>query len=300
MSAVSPSRRALGVGAVVAAAGLWGSTGTIQTLLPAASDPFAVGALRLVFGAAALLALALGAPAGRRGFGALPWRGVVFAGLAIGAYNLLFFRAVLDAGVGVGTAVAIGGAPIWATAYEAAFRRRRPGRLRALGQAISILGVALLALAGGGAGASLTGVILAALAGACYAAYSLATSALGGRAPAATLAAATFSVAALAALPVLFLTPLGWLAAPQSWPAMLFLGVVATGLSYRLYTAGLARVAASTAVTLALAEPVTAWILATLVVGEPLTPQKLAGALLILTGLAAVALVPARREGDQS
>lgn len=292
MSAASPSHRALGVGAVIVAAILWGSTGTVQALLPV-SDPFAVGALRLAFGAAALLALALASPAGRRGFRALPWRGVVFAGLAIGAYNLLFFRAVLDAGVGVGTAVAIGGAPIWATAYEAAFRGRRPGAFRAAGQAASILGVALLALAGGG-GASLTGVVLAALAGACYAAYSLATSALGGRAPAATLAAATFSVAALAASPVLFFSPLGWLAAPQSWPAMLFLGVIATGLSYRLYTAGLARVAASTAVTLALAEPVTAWILATLVVGEPLTPQKLAGALLILIGLAAVALTPVR------
>ena len=56
----------------------------------------------------------------------------------------------------------------------------------------------------------------------------------------------------------------------------------------------LGRIAASTAVTLALIEPVTAWLLATFVVGEAVTAAKLAGAVLILAGLAIVSLVPAR------
>jgi len=44
-------------------------------------------------------------------------------------------------------------------------------------------------------------------------------------------------------------------------------------------------VPASTAVTLALAEPLTAWVLALVVVGESATPLKLAGAALLLAGL---------------
>jgi len=56
----------------------------------------------------------------------------------------------------------------------------------------------------------------------------------------------------------------------------------------------LRRVAPSTAVTLALAEPLTAWVLAILVVGEPATLPRLAGAALLMAGLAIVTLTPSR------
>lgn len=290
------AERLTGVAAVVAAAILWGSTGTTQALLPEGRDPLAVGALRLVFGAAALIALALSQPECRRAAAHLPWRGIIFAGVAIGAYNLFFFWAVSEAGVGIGTAIAIGGAPVLATMFEIAAEGRWPTRLRAAAQCVSIAGVGALALAGGEDGqASLFGALLALAAGASYAAYSLTTSRIGRRAPSAALAAATFAVAALVALPALFVAPLGWLSGGGTWGALLFLGVGATGLSYALYTWGLTRIAASTAVTLALMEPVTAWILATTVVGEPITPGKAAGAALILFGLAIFTLAPARR-----
>ncbi|KAA9010178.1 DMT family transporter [Histidinibacterium aquaticum] len=287
--------REAGIAAVVLAAVLWGSTGTVQALLPEGREPLAVGALRLAIGAAALLVLALVRAETRAGLRRVPWRGAIGAGLSIGAYNLLFFWAVLEAGVGVGTAVAIGSAPLWTTAYEAVILRRDPGLLRAMGQGVSILGVALLGLVGGGPAGSLAGLGLSLAAGACYAGYSLITSRSGSRAPSTSLAAATFSVAALATSPVLFLVPLGWSTTLGAWVALAFLGIGATGLSYAFYTWGLTRVAASTAVTLALAEPATAWLLATLVVQEPVTPANLAGVALILVGLAVVSWVPARR-----
>lgn len=286
--------RLFGVGAIVVAAILWGTTGTVQTLLPEGRDPLAVGALRLLIGAVSLVLLALSQPASRRALGHLPWGGITFAGIAIGAYNLLFFWAITKAGVGVGTAIAIGSAPIWTTAWEIVIGRRWPGRLRVLGQVLSILGVGLLGLASGGAEGSLIGIVMALTAGACYATYSLVTSRIGHRAPSTAIAAATFSVAALVTLPVLFFTPLGWLSGSSVWMALAFLGIGATGISYALYTWGLTRVAASTAVTLALFEPVTAWLLATFVVGEPLTLQNLVGALLILTGLFIVTTFPAK------
>ncbi|WP_417524741.1 DMT family transporter [Marinovum sp.] len=292
---MTQAARLAGIFAVIAAAALWGTTGTVQALLPEGKQPLIVAALRLGFGALSLIVLALARTESRRAFGALPLGGVLFAGLSIGLYNLLFFWAVLETGVGVGTAIAIGSAPLWVTAYEIVVKHQLPAGLRALGQGVSILGAALLVLSdASGAGGSVLGVTLAALSGAAYAAYSLATSRISQSAPSATVAAATFSVAAFAVLPVFLFVPIGWLAAPQVWPALIFLGVFATGLSYALYTWGLGRVAASTAVTLALIEPLTAWVLATLVVGEPLSAVKLAGAALLIAGLAIVTIFPRR------
>ncbi|WOI56472.1 DMT family transporter [Palleronia sp. LCG004] len=281
--------RFLGVAAIVAAAILWGTTGTVQALLPETRDPLAVGALRLVIGAAALAALALvqrtGLPRG------LPLPGLLLAAGAIAGYNLLFFHAVTLAGVGIGTAVTIGSAPIWTSLYEFMVERRAPGRLRGAGQVLSIAGVALLGIAGGGVG-SAPGIALALAAGACYASYSLATSRLSGQAPSTLVAATTFGLAAILAAPVLLIFPPVWLDTAVSWGAIAFLGIGATGLSYAFYTWGLGHVAASTAVTLALAEPVTAWLFATWIVGEPVTSRSLAGVGLILAGLALVAIVP--------
>ncbi|WP_231592392.1 DMT family transporter [Pelagovum pacificum] len=285
--------RSIGILSVILAAVLWGTTGTLQTLLPEGREPLAVGAIRLLVGALFLLALAAASPAARRAARHLPWRGVLFAGVAIAGYNLLFFRAVSEAGVGIGTAVTIGSAPIWTAAYEALALRVRPGPARLAGQAVSIGGVALLGLSGGVAGSSLTGILLALGSGACYAAYSLATSRVGGRVPSVTLAASTFSVAALVTLPALVILPLDWIAGSADIATLLFLGVGATGLSYVFYTWGLTRVMASTAVTLALAEPVTAWLLATLLVGEPVTLRTTFGVAMILAGLLIVSLTPA-------
>ncbi|MHA6325151.1 DMT family transporter [Roseivivax sp. CAU 1753] len=285
---MTPQARGIGIAAVLAAAILWGTTGTVQTFLPPDRAPLAVGALRLLVGAVALWALALAQPESRRALTRLPWRGIVFAGIAIGLYNLLFFWGVTEAGIGVGTALTIGSAPIWATAYEALFLARVPPPMRAVGLLLSILGVGVLAVSGAGGVASPLGIALTLGAGACYATYSLATSRIGGRAPSTAIAAATFGVAALVTLPALFVLPLAWLAGPVALGAILFLGVAATGLSYALYTWGLTRVAASTAVTLALAEPVTAWLLATFLVQEPVTASGLAGALMVLAGLAFV------------
>lgn len=286
----------LGVLAVVAAAALWGSTGTVQALLPDARDPLVVGAARLALGAAALMALAALSRGGLAGLARAPRRPVLFAGLAIGLYNLLFFAAVARAGVGLGTAIAIGSAPVWVSLHDTLIRRRPPRGLRLLGQAVSIAGAALLVLSGGGAAGSALGMGLAALSGASYAAYSVATSrAASGEAPPVSVAAATFAAAALVAAPVYALRPVGWAFAPDAWPLLLGLGVFSTGVAYAFYTWGLRHVAAATAVTLALVEPLTAWLLATLVVGEPVTLLKAAGALMLLAGLALTARDAAKR-----
>lgn len=280
-----PAPHILAVLAALAAAMLWGTTGTLQSLLPAAREPLVVGALRVTLGAAALMAFALARPAARRGFGRLPLGPLLLAAMAVAAYNMLFFAAVLLAGVGIGTAITIGSAPLWVAAYEVLRFRRLPPPRKALGQALAITGAALLVVSGRAEGVSALGLILAAGAGLCYAAYSLASSSISARAPSATIAAAIFSLAALFSLPVLLVFPTAWAFTPAALPWLVVLGFVSTGLAYALYTWSLTRLPPGTAVTLALAEPLTAWLLALAIVGETATPLKLAGAALVLTGL---------------
>ena len=275
----------IGVALVLGAAILWGTTGTIQAFLPDGRDPMVVAAFRLAFGAITLILLAIAAREARAAFSALPWGWVVAAAASIAAYNLLFFAGVLGAGVGVGTVLAIGGAPIWVTLFTVLILRRRPDRITMLGQALSITGAALLVLSGGSESSSLTGIILTILAGAAYASYSTITSKISAAAPAATIAAATFGLAAVMVAPVFLFAPIGWAIAPGAMALLIFLGVVVTGLSYALYTKGLQTVPAASAVTLALAEPLTAWLLATFLVGEANTPAKMVGAGLLIAGL---------------
>ena len=271
--------------AVLAAAMLWGTTGTLQSVLPDAREPLVVGALRLWIGAVALICLAAVQPAARRGWASLPKAPLFLAAAAIAAYNLLFFAAVARAGVGLGTAVTIGSAPLWVAAYDMLVLRRAPGLRKAFGQALAIAGAAALVLAGSSSGVAPFGLLLSAAAGLAYASYSLASSAMVAHAPPATIAASTFTLAALLTSPVFFLLPWHWALTGSAPAALLALGLGATGLAYALYTWGLKALPASTAVTLALAEPLTAWVLALLVVGEPATPLKLAGAALLLAGL---------------
>jgi drug/metabolite transporter, DME family len=274
-----------GVLLVLGAAVVWGTTGTIQAFLPEARDPLLVAGFRMVFGAATLFVLAALAQGAFAGFRQLPWGWVLAAAASIAAYNLLFFKGVLGAGVGVGTVLAIGGAPIWVTLFTVVVLRRRPDGITMVGQGLSITGAALLVLSGGSESSSLSGIILSILAGAAYAAYSTITSKISDAAPSVTVAAATFGVAAILVAPVFFIAPLDWALAPSPMALLIFLGVVVTGLSYALYTKGLQTVPAASAVTLALAEPLTAWLLATFLVGEANTPTKMAGAALLIAGL---------------
>lgn len=106
-----------GASLVIAAAVLWGTTGTAQALGPVGTDPLAVGAVRLAVGGGALLAAGLlgggwrtirAATAARR----LPVGALLATVAGIAAYQPLFFAGVRQAGVALGTVVSIGSAPV--------------------------------------------------------------------------------------------------------------------------------------------------------------------------------------------
>ncbi|HSI60371.1 MAG TPA: DMT family transporter, partial [Ideonella sp.] len=174
----SSNASSLGIGMVLAAAVLWGTTGTAQSLGPAGLSAYWVGALRLAVAAAFFAAFTLWQqPRGgslQADLRRMPWRWVLLAGVGIAAYNLSFFAGVKATGVAVGTAIAIGSGPIWAGLLQTAVSRRPPRWDWWLGTLLAVAGGCLMVM-GGAQQLQVTpaGVALCLVAGLSYACYAL-------------------------------------------------------------------------------------------------------------------------------
>ena len=94
-------------------------------------------------------------------------------------------------------------------------------------------------------------------------------------------------------LPVLLLAGTAWMTTGGGLALALYLGLVPTALAYLCFARGLARLPVATVTTLTLAEPVVAASLGVALLSEQLGPTGLAGAALVLGGLALLALRPA-------
>ena len=295
----------LGVAAVLFAALVWGTTGTVATLAPSVG-PAAIGACAMGLGGLMQAALA-----GRGIRASLPalarhWRLLLAGGLAVAIYPLAFYGSMRLAGVTVGTVVTIGSAPLLSTLLEVALDRSRLSRRWLLGALVGVSGMVLLCLAKGGAhpgtaggDAALPGIALGLLGGLTYALYSWSARRvmLGGVRPPVAMGA-TFGIGGLLLLPLLVATGGPFLVSWGNAAVGLYMAVVPMFLGYLSFGYGLARIPASTATTLTLTEPVVAAMLAMAVVGERLTPAGWLGVALIVSCLAIVTLpmgLPARR-----
>ncbi len=277
---------------VVLAAMLWGTTGTAQTLAPAGLPAHWVGALRLLFSAAffVVFVLATGHPGSRRGqFARVPWGWVLVAGTAMAAYNLTFFAGVKASSVAVGTAIALGSGPIWAGLLQIVAQRRSPPGAWWLGTALAVAGGSWMVI-GSAQQLDITawGVSLCLVSGLSYAGYTLITKRMVTDTPAAIVTLCIFACAALVAVPLAM-----WGSGPpgtsaRGWVVVVYLGVVATGVAYLLFTHALRRVSGTTAVSMCLAEPLTAFALAIVVIGERPPAAAFAGLALVMLGLALV------------
>src|SRR4051794_20645345 len=274
---------------VLLAAVAFGTTGTARALGPDAASPVAVGAARVAVGAALLSVVAWRlAP---RSQARWSWWPLAAAAFGIAVYQLAFFAAVRDTGVAVGTVVALGSGPAFAGLLS-----RGPLTARwAASTALATVGVALLVAGGASARISVSGVTLALVAGAAYATYTVAAKRLldDGHAPEAVMARA-FGAAAVLLAPALVIAGGGWIASPGGLALALYLGAIPTALAYVLFARGLRHLSAGDTATLTLAEPLTAAALGTVVLGERPGALAALGALLVLSGLAALA-APARR-----
>ena len=290
--------RLVGVAAILVTSVLWGTTGTAATFAPSAG-PVAIGSAALGIGG--LLQAAVALPALRAARVALRARiGIVLLGaVSVAVYPLAFYSSMHLAGVAVGSVVSLASAPLASGILERVVDRRALSRWWMLAAGLGVIGSVMLCAArldGPAASVSGTfwGIVLGLLAGATYAVYSWAAHRLmhEGVSRGAAMGA-VFGMGGLLLVPVLVITGAPLLASSQAFAVAGYMALVPMFLGYVLFGIGLARVPASTATTITIAEPAVATLLAVLVIGERLTPLGWAGLAVIGLVLVLLAAAPA-------
>lgn len=301
-----------GIAAVVVAAAVWGTTGTATHFAPGV-PAFVFGAV--TFGLGGLVLASLAGRATLRAVVAPGTRGWVWLGAAaLAVYAVAFYAALADAGVALGTTIAIGSAPVFAGLVEWVAERRPVARRWVLATVVSVIGMVVVTLSrssSSSSGSLAIGLGAALLAGLTYALYSWAIARGMGtfRAPVPGgptaeivsrvgpngrgLVGAVFGLAAAPLAVLVVVSGHEYLVVPSDWPVFLYLALVPTVIGHSLYAVGLRTVTASAATLLSLFEPVVAAVLAVLVVGEHLGVVGWGGIVLVVLGLALLA-VPGR------
>ena len=300
-----------GLALICLAAISWGTTGATMTLLArdSGAGPLLVGWARMVVAAPCLLLAALlldargagrgpSTSGGNRGWKSGNSLACLGVGTAMAAYQVCYFSAVTLTGVAVTALVAICSAPLMIAVLATLFLNERLLPLVRVTLVMAVVGTALLVLGprrpGELSGRFALGALLALGAGLSYAVFATTAKGLLGRMPPLTVAAVTFTLAAMLLAPTLARERAVWAPLASGWPLLLYLGLGPTAVAYAFFTVGLARVPATVAGILTLLEPLTAATLGVVWFGEALGPVGWAGAALLLVAITMLAV--ARRE----
>lgn len=262
---------------------LWGTTGTTQAFAPESAHPVSIGAARLAVGGLFLMGIVLAT--GKLNMTNWPLKRVALASLSMAFYQPLFFTAVTRTGVAIGTVVAIGSAPILSGLIEWLFLRKRPNSIWWCSTFLSISGCVLLFMNNESVHVDPVGLIMALGAGLSFAIYTLVSRELVVNRSPLSVVAVVFTLSAICLSPFLFLYDMSWIVSLRGAGVSLHLGIMATGIAYLLFAGGLIHVSSSTAVTLALAEPLTAALLGVFIVGEYLSVVSWMGVMLLMLGI---------------
>ena len=269
--------------AVLFAAMLWGTTGTTQTFLQDGISPFAVACVRSGIGGGALLVVVL--LMRKMNWRRWPWKWTIAAALSIALFQCLFFSSIRFTGVAIGTVVTIGSAPVFAGLIEWIIWKVKPTRIWAVATSLAIAGCILLFVNRGEAVVDPFGVGLALGGGLMFALYTNVSKQLTKSAETLPAVAMTFSLCALFLVPLALMDGVTWIGRMNNLVPMLYMGIMTTSVAYLLFLGGLRLVSSSAAVTLSLAEPLTAALLGVFFLGEYLSWTSWGGVLLILGGI---------------
>lgn len=279
---------------VCSAGVVWGTIGPAVDVVHERSSlsVLTIGAYRAV---AALAVLGLAATVARRWAACLALvrqhsRRVLLVGVLTAVFQMLFFVGVVATGVSVTTVVALGSAPVLLLLVASARERRAPSLSQTLTVGTALLGLFLVSSGGSGdaqARDPVLGVLAALGSGVAYALAADAGRRLTREHD--TLAVTTCTIAVVAAvlvpgglgLAAVWGEPMGT-SDGGAWALVVYLGVVTLAFAYVLLYAGLRSTPSGTAVVATLLEPVTAVVIAVLLLGETLTVGGALGCLLII------------------
>jgi DME family drug/metabolite transporter len=269
---------------VALAALLWGTLGIASRLiLQSGVEPLELSFWRATIGGSlfALQALRMREIRVERGDVAPV---AAFAVVGVSLFYLSYQLAVRAGGAAL-AAILLYTAPAWVALASALWLHERMTRRKLAALTLTLAGVALVALgAKGDTGAIRVGgsaLFWGLVSGLAYAAYYLFGKRYFTRYHTATLFMYALPLGALLLLPAVHVAP----KSAAIWAWIGFVGVVPTFLALQVYSAGLKRVTATNAVTVATLEPVVAAVLAYLVWGEALGLLGYLGAALVLAGV---------------
>ncbi|MFF4761005.1 DMT family transporter [Streptomyces sp. NPDC001292] len=288
---------------LIVAGAAWGTAGAAASLVYRTSDigPVALSFWRCAVGFVLLLAArllrprvrpAVPVPLGRR----LLRAGATGVGLAV--FQTAYFAAVAATGLAVATVVTLGAGPVLIALGARLTMGERLGRANLTAVAGALAGLGVLVLGSGGAAVRPWGVLLALVSAAGYSAMTLLTRWWGrdGAADHSGTTLGAFAVTSLCLLPF----AMGEGLVPHTddpvrvlW-LLAYIASVPTALAYALYFAGAAVVRSATVSVIMLLEPVSAAVLAIVLLGERLTAATLVGTALMLGSVAGLALAEAR------
>lgn len=276
---VSSVRAGSGVPFLVLAGVLWGTGGLLGQAFAAATglSAFAIAAYRLAAGGLLLClhllltgaSLPRSRPARRR---------IAAVGVLAAIFQCGYFLAVTTTSVSLATLVTIGIAPVAVLAVE------RVARLRpVVGAALALAGLAMVV---GPSGAAGPGLLAAVAAGRAFAALTVLSARPVPDLDANTTIGVGFVIGGALLAPVAIAT--GGLGFAPTLPAvglLLALAVVPTAVAYPAYLRGLRTAPSGVAAMLALLEPVTAAVLAAVLLGDRLGIVGWTGAVVVCAAM---------------
>lgn len=281
--------------AVLLAAFLWGTTGTIATFAPNLS-PLAIGAAAM--GGGGLLQAILARKSIKNNIAQINSNLVILAigVISVFIYPLAFYSSMHLAGITIGTVVSIGTAPLFTALLERFFDHKKLSIKWFICFVLGISGVILLSLGESHSSISsgqiknegqILGIFLGALAGLTYALYSWIAKRLIDRGiDSKASMGLIFGIGSLFLLPTLFFTGGNLFDENINIYVVGYMMLIPMFLGYVLFGYGLKTVPASKAITLTLFEPLVAAVLAIALVGEKLAPIGWIGMIFISLCLA--------------
>jgi DME family drug/metabolite transporter len=278
-----------GGGMVAVAAMLWGSVGVVVAVLlhRVELSPLIMGTLRLMLAVPVVWGWHWLVQRSWRIRWEHPshWRWVVAGGVAFAIYQVTYFAAIPHIGVAAAVMLNLCSAPLFTVGLSWAVWRERLSLWAGVAVLGAVIGAAVLVM---GDGTLLVrswwGIVWALVAGFAYSVVAISSRAVTSVYATPTLLSAMFTVAACTlGAAVMLVEPRPWPPlAGATWAGALYLALVPTVLSYRLYVGGLRYIRATTATTISLLEPLTSVLLAVIFLDERLVWQSWLGAGLLL------------------
>jgi drug/metabolite transporter (DMT)-like permease len=280
------SRHRLGSLLIAACALSWGLIGIIvrEVDLP----PLTIVFFRVALSAAAVALILV--VAGRADLLRPPPRAVIALGVLLAIHWSLYFAAIKETSVASAVLITYA-APIFMAMLAPLLIREHVPAVSIAALGVSMVGIAVISLSGGSGGEEVRalGVGLAILAAITYAFLIVLLKRWAADVHPMTLIAYQEGTASLVLWPALLFTGYGGVTGADVG-YLLLLGIVLTGATGVIYVGALKWVPATTAGILAYMEPVSAAMLAALVLGEALTPAVIAGGAAIVAAGVAVAM----------